>query len=96
MNPADERDAREEMTADGYRVMIVGPGRRVSAYDLDQATASEAFTWARENSQPVPSTESSDGVRSYAVAARWNMPGGGVSLVWLTPSADDVMERLTA
>lgn len=96
VNPVDERDAREEVTADGYRVMIVGPGRRVSAYDIDQATVSEAFAWARANSHPVPPAHGHDGVRGYAMAARWDMPAGGVSLMWLTPSADDDMERLSA
>ncbi|GAA4784428.1 hypothetical protein [Microbacterium gilvum] len=80
----DERDAREEVTAHGYRVMILHSGRRVSAYNLDGADAREVFAWAEENSR--------DG--AFSVASRFELDGGGVSLVWLTPPPEVVLESL--
>lgn len=80
----DERDSVEEMVASGYRVMLVRPGRRVSAFNVDAASVSEAFAWAAENC--------ADG--AFAIAARFELFGGGVSLMWLTPPPEEVMAEL--
>ncbi|PPG79287.1 hypothetical protein C5D04_10135 [Rathayibacter sp. AY1D2] len=80
----DERDSSTEMTASGYRIMIVNPGRRISAFNLDGGSASEALEWAKKNA--------SDG--GFSVAARFDEDGGGVTLIWLTPPPEVVMERI--
>ena len=73
----DERDATEEVRASGFRVMILEPGR-VSAFNLDAATAAEAHSWAEEHR----------GSRGYALAARLDGPQG-VRLVWLTAPPEE-------
>lgn len=80
----DERDAQLEMRADGFRVFVVHPGRRVTAYNVDAASVQEAFTWA---------TEAASGA-GFSLAARFDQSGGGVALMYLTPPPEIIMEQL--
>ncbi|MCM6762346.1 hypothetical protein NB037_07935 [Rathayibacter sp. ZW T2_19] len=80
----DERDSVEEMAASGFRVMLVKAGRRVSAFNVDAASVSEAFAWAEENC--------AEG--AFSLAARFELSGGGVSLMWLTPPPEELMAEL--
>lgn len=81
----DERDVEMEMAADGYRVMIIYPGRRTAAYNLDNCTATDAHAWAIEHS----------GDGEYALASRVDKtPWSGVTLTWLTPLPEDIMDSL--
>jgi len=74
----------EEMAASGYRVMLVRSGRRVSAFNIDAASVREALAWAEENS--------ANG--AFSLAARFELFGGGVSLMWLTPAPEELMAEL--
>ncbi len=81
----DERDAQVEMQADGYRVAVVHPGRRVSTFNVDGCSAEEARAWAVEHSREG----------GYSLAARFDHSSGdGVTLMWLTPPPEDVMDEL--
>lgn len=79
----DERDVEFESQPDGYRVLLIRPGRVVSAFNLDDCTAGEALAWAVEH----------QGDGDFALAARYrDRPGGGVGLMWLTPPPEELMD----
>lgn len=80
----DERDAQIEMQADGFRILVIESGRRVTAYNVDGASIDEAFAWAAE-------TANGGG---FSLAARFDQSGGGVALMYLTPPPEIVMEQL--
>ncbi|MEI2268191.1 MULTISPECIES: hypothetical protein [unclassified Microbacterium] len=79
----DERDARSEDYAVGYRVMLVGPGLRIAAFDVDDATPRDVMEWA----------ESAAATReaNFSIAARTRSDDGGVDLIWLTPPPETFM-----
>lgn len=82
-NSVDERDVEFESQPDGYRVLLVRPGRVVSAFNLDDCTAGEALAWAVER----------QGDGAFALAARYrDRPDGGVGLMWLTPPPEELMD----
>lgn len=74
------------MRADGFRVLLVQRGRRVTAYNVDGASVQEVFTWA---------TEAAVG-GAFSLAARFDQSGGGVTLMYLTPPPEIIMEQLEA
>ncbi|WP_307843944.1 hypothetical protein [Sanguibacter suaedae] len=84
----DERTCEHEMNADGYRVAVVYPGRRVATFDVDECSTQEARAWAEARG---------DEAGGFSLAARFDhVPKGGVTLMWLTPPPEDVMEALDA
>ena len=78
--PVDERDARTEAFATRFRVVVVDPipSGPWTAFDLDDATAAEAWAWAERHK----------GDGGYALAVRQEHPDGGVALLWLTDPPD--------
>ena len=49
--PVDERDAVQEQRLLDWRIMLLRPGRRVSAFNVDAATYEDAAAWALSLSQ---------------------------------------------
>lgn len=81
----DERDAQVEMQIDGYRVAVIRSGRRVSTFNVDDCSVEQARAWAMEHS----------GDGGYSLAARFDhSSGGGVTLMWLTPPPEDIMDEV--
>lgn len=82
----DERTARVEMEVDGYRVAVVYPGRRVATFDVDECSTQEARAWAEARGREAG---------GFSLAARFDhVPKDGVTLMWLTPTPEDVMQSL--
>lgn len=84
VDQVDERDALSEDYAAGYRVMLVGPGRRVAAFDVDDASPGEVERWAES-----AAVERNAG---FSIAAR-TARAGGVDLIWLTPPPETLMRQ---
>lgn len=79
----DEWDAQVEMTAKGFRMLLIKPGRRVTAYDIDGNAS-------RKHSRGPRGTWVGRLLDSCAIRPI----RGGVTLMYLAPPPEATMDQL--